>query len=54
MGDEKNDELDLKDKDHDRHEKFIEKDYSQCDQPIHQRMIDELIRGKKGLKMYLF
>ncbi len=50
MGDEKNDELDLKDKDHDRHEKFIEKDYSQCDQPIHQRMIDELIRGKKGFK----
>lgn len=50
MDDEKNEELDKKDKDHDRNNKFLEKEYDQEDDPIKQRIIDILIRSRKGIK----
>ena len=50
MGDEKNEELNLKDKDDDRNHKFLEKDYSDIDDSDEQRRIDLLIRAKKGIR----
>ena len=50
MGDEKNEELNLKDKDDDRNHKFLEKDYSEIDNSDEQRRIDLLIRAKKGIR----
>ncbi|MDD8049585.1 MAG: CDP-glycerol glycerophosphotransferase family protein [Thomasclavelia sp.] len=50
MGEEKNTELAIKDKDNDRNTKFLEKDYSEHEEPMVQRMIDILLRSRKGLK----
>lgn len=50
MGDEKNEELNLKDKDDDRNHKFLEKDYSEIADSDEQRRIDLLIRAKKGIR----
>ena len=50
MGPEKNEELNLKDKDDDRNHKFLEKDYSDIENPNEQRRIDLLIRAKKGIR----
>lgn len=50
MGNEKNEELDLKDKDRDRNTKFIDKDYSELENADEQRRIDWLIRSRRGLK----
>lgn len=50
MGDEKNLELDMKDRDRDKNIKFIEKDYSQYDNPEPQRMVDFLIRSRHGIR----
>ncbi len=50
MGDEKNEELNLKDKDDDRIYKFLEKDYEDIDNPDEQKRIDLLIRAKKGIR----
>lgn len=50
MGDEKNSELNEKDKDRDRNLKFIKKDYSAMDNSDEQKKIDYLIRSKKGFK----
>ena len=46
MGDEKNEELNLKDKDDDRNHKFLEKDYSEIDNSDEQRRIDLLIYSR--------
>ena len=54
MGDEKNEELNLKDKDDDRNHKFLEKDYSDIDDSDEQRRIDLLIRAKKGFEIFQF
>lgn len=50
MGPEKNEELNLKDKDDDRNHKFLEKDYTDIENPNEQRRIDLLIRAKKGIR----
>lgn len=50
MGDEKNEELNLKDKDDDRNHKFLEKDYSDIEDQDLQRRIDLLVRAKKGIR----
>lgn len=50
VGDEKNEELNLKDKDDDRNHKFLEKDYSEIADSDEQRRIDLLIRAKKGIR----
>lgn len=50
MGPEKNEELNLKDKDDDRNHKFLEKDYTYIENPNEQRRIDLLIRAKKGIR----
>ncbi len=46
----KNEELNLKDKDDDRNHKFLEKDYTDIENPNEQRRIDLLIRAKKGIR----
>ena len=48
MGDEKNNELNLKDKDHDYDDKFIEKVYDQNN--VDEYMVDVLIRSRHAIR----
>ncbi len=50
MGQEKNEELDRKDKDRDRNQRFVEKEYDNEENDAQQKIVDLLIRSRRGLK----